>query len=82
MKMSSVVIQSIKGVLSEFGNIKELVFDNGPCFRNYEFHKFVKPYGITHVTVSPLHHSNAQGERCTRTIKGLLKRMQTLTCLC
>ena len=36
-EISSVVIQSIKGVLSEFGNIKELVSDNGPCFVNHEF---------------------------------------------
>ena len=39
-EMVSVVIQSTKGVLSEFGNIKELVYDNGPCFRSHEFDKF------------------------------------------
>ena len=74
-EMSSVVIQSIKGVLSEFGNIKELVSDNGPCFRSYIFDRFVKIYGITHVTISPHHHqSNSQVELCIRTIKGLLKK--------
>ena len=72
---SSVVIQSIKGVLSEFGNIKELISDNRPCFRSHEFNKFIKTYRITHVTVSPHHHqSNGQVERCIRTIKGLLKK--------
>ena len=71
----SVVIQSIKGVLSDFGNIKEIVSDNGPCFRSHEFDKVVKTYGITHVTISPHHHqSNGQVERCIRTIKGLLKK--------
>ena len=69
------MIQSIKGVLSEFGNIKELVSDNGPCFRSYEFNKFIKTYGIIHVTICPHHHqSNGQVERCIRTIKGLLKK--------
>ena len=67
---SSVVIQSIKGVLSEFGNVEELVSDNGPCFRSHEFDKFVKTYGI-----HPHHHqSNGQVETCIKTIKGLLKK--------
>ena len=74
-EISSVVIQSIKGVLSEFGSIKELVSDNEPCFRSHEFNKFVKMYGITHVTISQHHHqSNCQVERCIRTIKVLLKK--------
>ena len=74
-KTSSVVFQSIKGVLSEFGTIKELVSDNGPCFRSHESFKFVKMYGITHVAISPNHHqSNGQMERCFRTMKGLLKK--------
>ena len=74
-EMSSVVIQSTKGVLSEFGNIGELVSDNGPCFRSHEFDKIVKMCGITHVTVSPPHHQlHGQVERCIRTIKGLPKK--------
>ena len=74
-KTSSVVIQSIKGVLSEFGNIKELVSDNRPCFRSHEFNKFIKMYGITHATISTDHpQSNVQVERCIRTIKRLLKK--------
>ena len=74
-EMSFVVIQSIKGVLSEFGNIKELVSDNVPCFRSHEFDQFVKTYRISYVTISQHHHqSNGQVERCIRTIKGLLKK--------
>ena len=73
--MSFVVIQSIKGHLSDFGNVKELISDNGPCFRSQEFDKFVKTYGITHITICPHYHqSNSQVERCIRTIKGLLKK--------
>ena len=74
-EMSSFIIQSIKGVLSEFCNIKEIVSHNGLCFRSHEFSKFVKIYGITHVTLGPHHHqSNGQMERYFRTIKGLFKK--------
>ena len=74
-EMHCVVIQSMKGVLSEFGNIKELVSDNGPCFKSHEFDKFVKMYVITCVTKCPHHHqSNGQVERCIKTIKALLKK--------
>ena len=69
------MIKPTEGVLYELGNIKELVSDNGPYFRSHEFDKFIKMYGITHVTISPHHHqSNGQVERCIRTIKGLLKK--------
>ena len=55
--------------------MKELVSDNGPCFRSHEFDKFVKTYAITHLTISPpLQQSNGQVERCITTIKGLLKK--------
>ena len=78
-EMSSVVIQSIKCVLSQFGNIKELVSDKGPYFRSHKFNDFVKIYGITHVTIGPHHHqSNSQVERCIRIIKGLLKKSTDL----
>ena len=34
---STVVIQSIKAILSEFGNVKEIVSDNSPHFKSFEF---------------------------------------------
>ena len=66
-EMSSVVMQSFKGMVSQF--------DNGPCFRSHEFDKFAKMYGITHIIISPPHHQpNGKVERFNRTIKGLFKK--------
>ena len=54
---STVVIQSMKAILSEFGNVKEIVSDNdGPCFKGFEFEDLVKSYGIKHTSISPYHH--------------------------
>ena len=72
---SSMVMHSIKCVLSELGNIKEMISDNGPCFRSFEFANFVISYGILHTAISQHHHqSNDQVERCMRMIKGLIKK--------
>ena len=72
---SSMVIHSIKCVLSEFGNIKEMISDNSPCFRSFEFAKIVTSYGTVHTTINPHHHqSNSQVERCIMMIKGLIKK--------
>ena len=69
------MIHSIKCVLSKFGNIKEMISDNVPCSRSFEFTKFVTSYGIVHTTISPHNHeSNGQVERCIRMIKGLIKK--------
>ena len=72
---SSMVIHSIKCVLSEFGNIIEMISDNSPCFRSSEFANFATNYLFVHTTISPnLHQSNGQVRRCTRTIMGLIKK--------
>ena len=52
----TVVIQSIKAILSEFGNVKEIVSDSGPCFKSFEFEDFVKSCGIKHTSISPYHY--------------------------
>ena len=70
-----VVIQSIKALLSEFGNVKEIVSDNIPCFKSFWFEDFVKSYGIKHTSISPYHHkANGQVEQCIRMIRGILKK--------
>ena len=60
---STVVIQSIKVILSEFGNVREIISDNSPCFKSFQFEDFVKYYGIKHISISPYHHqANGQVE--------------------
>ena len=53
---STVVIQSTKAILSEFGKVKQFVLDNSPCFKSFEFKDFVKSYGVKHTSISPYHH--------------------------
>ena len=53
---SNVVIQSIKAILSEFGNVKETVSQNGPCFKSFKFEDFVKSHGIKHASISSYYH--------------------------
>ena len=82
-EMSSFVIQSIIGVLSEFGNIKELVSDNGSCFRSHEFDKYVKTYGITDVPqVHTITNQMVQWKDASELLKNYSKRIQTLDCFC
>ena len=50
---STVVIQSIKAILSEFGNVREIVSDNSLCFKSFKFEDFVKSNGIKHTSISP-----------------------------
>ena len=57
---SMAVIRSIQSVLSEHGNIRELVSDNDPCFKSHEFDKCVQSYGIVHTTIS-LHNHQSKG---------------------
>ena len=48
--------------------------DNSPCFRNFEFAKFVTSYGNVHTIITLHHQSIGQVERCIRMIKGLIKK--------
>ena len=60
--------------MSDFDNVKEIVSDNGPCFKSFEFEDYVKSYGIKQTSIIPYHHQvNGQVEQCIRMIKGMLK---------
>ena len=75
---SMTVIKLIKSVLSEYGNIRELVAGNGPCFKSHEFDKFVESgYCNTMISLDN-HQSNGMAERCIRTIKGLIRKNRPL----
>ena len=80
----TVVIQSIKAILSEFGNVKGIVSDNSPCFKCFKFEDFVMSYGIKHTSISPYCcEANGQVEWCIRMPKVYWKRIEmTLGCLC
>ncbi|CAC5385606.1 unnamed protein product [Mytilus coruscus] len=66
-------IDYLKGLMSRFGYIDELVSDNGPQFSSLEFKRFATEYGFKHTTSSPHYaQSNEQAERSVQTIKKLI----------
>ncbi|CAC5401780.1 unnamed protein product [Mytilus coruscus] len=68
---SKSTIDYLKGLMSRFGYIDELVSDNGPQFSSLEFKRFATEYGFKHTTSSP---SNGQAERSVQTIKKLIMK--------
>ncbi|CAC5398870.1 unnamed protein product [Mytilus coruscus] len=68
-------IDYLKGLMSRFGYIDELVSDNGPQFSSLEFKRFATEYGFKHTTSSPhFAQSNGQAERSVQTIKKLIMK--------
>ncbi|CAC5395338.1 unnamed protein product [Mytilus coruscus] len=68
-------IDYLKGLMSRFGYIDELVSDNGPQFSSLEFKRFATEYGFKHTTSSPHYaQSNGQAERSVQTIKKLIMK--------
>ncbi|CAC5421204.1 unnamed protein product [Mytilus coruscus] len=68
-------IDYLKGLMSRFGYIDELVSDNGPQFSSLEFKRFATEYGFKHTTSSPHYaQSNGQAERSVQTIEKLIMK--------
>jgi transposase InsO family protein len=74
---STVVIDYLKCVFSEFGIPERIVTDNGPHFISEHFKKFASDWNFDHVTTSP---RRAQGngfvERNVQTIKNIIQKAQ------
>ena len=67
---SVTVIKHIKANIARYGIMETLISDNGPQFVSDAFAKFVKAYGIKHVTSSPTYpQSNGLAEKAVQTIK-------------
>ena len=72
---SSIVIQHLRSVFSQFGIPETIVTDNGTCFVSDEFEEFLKSNGIRHFTSAPHHPaSNGLAERAVQTIKQGLRK--------
>ena len=62
----------MKGLMSRYGYVDEVITDNGSQFGSAELKSFVTEYGFRHVTSSPHYpQSNGQAARMVQTIKNL-----------
>ena len=72
---SSVVIELLQALFSQFGIPKVLVTDNGPCFVSEEYEIFMAKNGVKYITSAPYHPAtNGLAERAVQTVKRGLKR--------
>ena len=74
---SVTVIKHIKANIARYGIMETLISDNGPQFVSDAFAKFVKAYGIKHVTSSPTYpQSNGLTEKAVQTIKKMMTKCE------
>ncbi len=74
---SSVVIEELRCLFSQFGLPESIVSDNGSCFTSAEFRSFLKKNGITQVISAPYHPStNGLAERSVQLAKRGLKKVK------
>ena len=74
---SVTVIKHIKANIARYGIMETLISDNGPQFVSDAFAKFVKAYGIKHVTSSPTYpQSNGLAEKAVQTIKKMMTKCE------
>lgn len=72
---SKTTITCLKGLISRYGFIDEIISDNGPQFSSLEFKTFSTEFGFKHVTSSPhFDQYNGQAERMVKTVKRLIMK--------
>ena len=74
---ASATVEKLRGMFATHGLPALVVSDNGPCFSSQDFKMFLKVNGIRHIFTAPYHpSSNGQAERCVRTFKEAIKKME------
>ena len=69
------VITHLKSMFSRHGVCDIFTSDNGGCYSGQAMQKFMKEYGIKHITSSPRYPlENAEAERAVQTCKRLLEK--------
>ncbi|XP_033733620.1 uncharacterized protein K02A2.6-like [Pecten maximus] len=71
---TSLTIEKLRILFSQYGIPRQLVSDNGPQFTSKEFEMFMKQNGIRHITSAPYHpRTNGLAERFVQTFKMSMK---------
>lgn len=66
-------IDVIRLIFSKYGLANQIVSDNGPQFRSFEFQQFCKLNGIKHTLIPPYHPaSNGAAENTVKSVKNAL----------
>ena len=74
---SVTVFKHIKANIARYGIMETLISDNGPQFVSDAFAKFVKAYGMKHVTSSPTYpQSNGLAEKAVQTAKKMMTKCE------
>lgn len=70
---ASQVISKLKSHFARYGIPTQLVSDCGPQFTAEEFKRFMKTWGVNHITSSPGHHqSNGKAESAVKVMKTIM----------
>ena len=71
---TKLVLNALRGILSDFGIQEVIISDNGPCYKIQEFNIFCAKFDIVHQNgASYNHQANSIAERAKQTIKHLIK---------
>ena len=74
---TNVVLNTLKGIFSDFGIPESIISDNGLCYKSQEFNTFCAKFEINHITgASHNHQVNSIAERMIQTIKQLMVKNQ------
>ena len=69
------VIRHLKPIIARHRIPAEIVSDNRPQFSAEVFAEFMKSYGITHKTSSPIYpQGNGEAEQAVRTVNSILSK--------
>ncbi|XP_031349119.1 uncharacterized protein K02A2.6-like isoform X1 [Photinus pyralis] len=70
---SLATIEALRSIFARYGLPDQLVSDNGPQFRSYEFENFCRNNGIKHTLTPPFHPaSNGAAENAVKAVKTAL----------
>ena len=72
-EMTTSVINALKGIYCDFGLPKNIISDNGPCFRSEDFKEFHTKLGVSTDTISSYNHASlGSAEQMVQTVKQVM----------
>ena len=70
---TSCVLNALKGIYYDFGLPRNIISDNGPCFRSEDFKEFHGKLGVSTDTISSYNHASLGSAECmVQTVKQIM----------